>query len=177
MANNLVNQTGGPPGLPNREQVLARAAEAKPSQIEALHADLLALAQPASRRDIGEHLAILIGCFPNAKTDDTEIFGRMMAEFVAETNPSLSDVEAACHGLIKTMRFRPAIAEVLEALAWEKQHRLQWADRIKYFVEQDRQIKPPEPDRDRWQRNKNGQIARAKSMQMSRPQEIWRKEE
>jgi len=134
MANNPVAKTGNLPALPNRAEVLARAAEVHPVDIDGLHADLQSLARPATRLDIGQHLVILLGCFPNAKTEDTEIFGRALADYVAEANPSLSDLEAARHRLIKTMSFRPSIAEVLEALEAEKQRRLRYADRIAYIV-------------------------------------------
>ena len=140
MANELVDKTESLPELPNREQVFARAAEAEPTEPKALRADLHSLARPPSRRDIGGHLAIIIGCFPNAKTDDAEIYGRALAEYVEAAQASLSDLEASRHRLIKTFRFRPSIAEVLEILEAEKQKRLRYTDRIEYIVSH------PEPD-------------------------------
>ena len=128
------------PKCPNRAEVFTRAAEARPLEPVALLADLQALARPASRRDIGEHSAIIIGCYPNAKTEDAEIYGRAFAEYIAEANPALSDLEAARHRIIKTFVFRPSIAEVLMVLEAEKQLRLQRTDRIEYLV------KHPKPD-------------------------------
>jgi hypothetical protein len=77
---------------------------------------------------------MLVGCFPNAKTEDTEIFGRSLVQYVTETQPSLSDLEATRHKLIKTLVFRPSIAEILWALAATKRERLECADRIEYLV-------------------------------------------
>jgi hypothetical protein len=134
VANSLVDQTGNPPGLPDRKQVFARALEAKPLDPEALLADLQALARPASRQDIGEQLVIIVGCFPNAKADDAEIYGRMLAEYVADTNPSISDLITARDRLIKSLDFRPSIAEVLRFLGTEKHERQSRTERIEYFV-------------------------------------------
>jgi hypothetical protein len=125
------------PELPNRKDVLTRAGEARPLDPKALLADLHALAQPASRRDIGEHLVILVGCFPNAKTDDAEIYGRMLAECVAATSPSVSDLNAARDKLIKRLDFRPSIHQVLEALETEKKERQMRTERIAYIVKDD----------------------------------------
>jgi hypothetical protein len=141
VANNLVDKIASLPGLPNRQhrqQVFARASEPTPLDPEALLADLNALAQPASRRDIGNQLAILVGCFPNAKTDDTEIYGRMLAEDVAARQPSVSDLEAACRGLRQSLNFRPSICEVLGALVAEQQERQRHTDRIERLIENER---------------------------------------
>jgi hypothetical protein len=147
MASNLVDiATAGrhsPKSLtepPNRREVLDRRRHQPKPDMGAWLADLQVLARPASRLDIGEHLVILIGCFPNAKTEDTEIYGRMLAEFVAATNPSLSDLIAARDGLIKGLNFRPSISEVLMYLATERREREELTEQVAWYV-----ANPPKP--------------------------------
>jgi hypothetical protein len=128
VANNLEG------GIPDRKQVFDRAGQPTPVEVDALLADLHALGRPASRRDIGEHLLILVGCFPNAKTDDAEIYGRVLAEDVADRQPSLSDLEVTCRNLRRTLDFRPSIHQVLVELDEVKQIRQRHTDRIEYLV-------------------------------------------
>jgi hypothetical protein len=101
-----------------------RAAESNLADLDAILAeaqvaldDLRALARPATKLDIAKQLAILVKCYPNIGTaDGGEVYGRLLIEDVAATQPSLGDLESACRQLRRTSRFCPVIAEVLGAL-------------------------------------------------------------
>jgi hypothetical protein len=88
------------------------------ASVEELGAAVESLARPATRREIGQHLAALVGSFPLNR--DGEIFGRLLVEDVAATAPSIGALERACTRLRRTSKFLPSISEVLEAVRTEE---------------------------------------------------------
>ena len=81
--------------------------------------------RPATRREISEHIAMLLVCLPGAK-DDAEEFAKALTLDVASQHPSIGALEAACRRLRRTLHFRPKIVEMLEALA-EAEQRISYA--------------------------------------------------
>ncbi len=81
---------------------------------EELVADLMG--RPATRAEVGEQIAKLIGAYPNARPADPEIFGRLLVDDVLDARPSAFELVTACRDLRRTSRFIPSIAEVLEAI-------------------------------------------------------------
>jgi hypothetical protein len=70
---------------------------------------------PASRSMIKNQIALLMACYPSRDVDITALTV-MMVEHVVEANPSRLELTAATRELRLTSKFRPAIAEVIEAL-------------------------------------------------------------
>jgi hypothetical protein len=87
-------------------------------------AALDALARRATKREIAERLALLLKSFPNAGAADAEVYGGMLLQDVADTGPTIGDIEEACRQIRGTSKFLPVIAEVLEVLAECKYQRL-----------------------------------------------------
>jgi hypothetical protein len=97
------------------EHLIATIDELTPA-VDKLCTQLAKLNEPATKRDIANHLAVLLKSFPNAGKDNAEVFGRMLVEDVAAMLPTIGGLEAACRHLRRTNRFIPVIAEVLTAL-------------------------------------------------------------
>jgi hypothetical protein len=70
---------------------------------------------PASRTMIKNQIGLLMACFPSRDVDIT-VLTVMMVEHVLEANPSRLELTAAMRELRRTSKFRPSIAEVIEAL-------------------------------------------------------------
>lgn len=89
-------------------------------EVEKFRPRFEALVAPATKRDLANHLGVLVKSFPNAGRDNAEIYGRMLLEDVGAQQPSVGAVEAACRHLRRTSTFLPTIAEVLNALGESK---------------------------------------------------------
>jgi hypothetical protein len=92
-------------------------------ELQAVLDDLNALARPASKREIAEHLAVLINCYPNGRPADFKTFGHVLGIDVAAAQPTIGDVEGACRRYRRNSEFFPTIAGVLKALEAAKQQR------------------------------------------------------
>jgi hypothetical protein len=84
--------------------------------------------RPATRDEIATHVAALIACYPGNRDP---LYGRMLCEDVGAAQPSIGALEAACRHLRRTVKFAPAIAEMVEALT-EAEKRLKNAA---YWIE------------------------------------------
>jgi hypothetical protein len=91
------------------------------NKLERLQAD----SRPATDLEVAEQLARLIGCF-NASSADNEVYGAELIDLVAEAKPTIGDIQEARRWLLRTSVFRPAIAEVLNALSLAQEERLLW---------------------------------------------------
>jgi hypothetical protein len=69
---------------------------------------------PATKQEIAEELAVLIGAFPNAGKNDLAIFGRALADDVGSLQPSRITLQTACRQLRRSQEFVPTIAAVME---------------------------------------------------------------
>jgi hypothetical protein len=85
-------------------------------EAEAMRPTFEALLKPATVPQLKNHLAALVGAFPAAGNADLDIYGRILSESVGAQQPTIGALEAACRHLWCTVKFRPAICEVLEAL-------------------------------------------------------------
>jgi hypothetical protein len=72
--------------------------------------------RPATDKEIGQSLLFLAGAFPNTGKSDLTIFGELFMQYVRDAAPPLVVLQAACDKLIRTLKFLPAIAEVLEVI-------------------------------------------------------------
>ena len=100
---------------PYEECLLAVIDEIIPASENVL-AQFTELNRGATKREIANHLALLVKCFHGGKDSSAEVFGRMLCEDVAAQQPSIGALEAACRALRRTSRFIPTISEVLEAV-------------------------------------------------------------
>ena len=85
---------------------------------------LAALARPATKREIAECLALLLKSFPNVGTADAEVYGGNLLQDVADTQPSIGDIDETCRQIRRVSKFLPTIAEILEVLAEAKYQRV-----------------------------------------------------
>jgi hypothetical protein len=85
---------------------------------------LAALERPATKREIAERLALLLKSFPNAGTADAEVYGGCLLQDVADTQPSIGDIEETCRQIRRVSKFLPTISEILEVLAEAKYQRV-----------------------------------------------------
>jgi hypothetical protein len=73
-------------------------------------------------------LATLIGAFPNGAPSDPDIYVRMMLEHISSIEGfCLPALDAACHEIVATQKFLPAISELLKALS---EHQAKWERRL-----------------------------------------------
>jgi hypothetical protein len=79
----------------------------------------------------------LLVSFPNAGEIDREAYMRVLMEDVADIQPSIGDLEAACRNLRRTLKFIPAISEMMAALDLAKGSRLSIAFQISSIAERD----------------------------------------
>jgi hypothetical protein len=72
----------------------------------------------ASKKQLVEHLGLLVASFPPSKATglEMEVFTRMLFEDVGALRPTVMALEIACRKLRRTMKFTPAICEVREAV-------------------------------------------------------------
>ncbi len=106
------------------------ALELNNGRLDALAARITDGLRPASRGEIGEHVALLLGSFPCSNAPDPAVYTRMMVEEVITAAPSLIPLDAACRSLRRTHRWPPAIAKVLATISVETKswgHRLDCA--------------------------------------------------
>lgn len=75
-----------------------------------------ALQRQATRRQIGEHVAVLIAAFPNAGKLDPA-FSRILCEDIAAMEPTIGALDFALRRLRRESKFIPVVAEVMDALA------------------------------------------------------------
>lgn len=73
-------------------------------------------ARPATEKEIGGALLVLVQGFPNAEKDRYADLTRLMVGYVVEARPSIGALAGAVEALHKTCKFLPSIAEVLEAI-------------------------------------------------------------
>jgi hypothetical protein len=77
---------------------------------------------------IGERIAVLVGAFPNAAPGDPAVFVRMLIENVSSVDHlTMSALDAAIWEIVGTMKFIPAISEVMQIV--NKQQAV-WFDRF-----------------------------------------------
>ncbi|MBK5958588.1 hypothetical protein CCR97_10255 [Rhodoplanes elegans] len=73
---------------------------------------------PATDDEIAKHLALLVAAFPHAGRDhDLALYGRLLAEDVRATQPTVGALSAAVRTLRTTREWLPAIAAVLAEVA------------------------------------------------------------
>jgi hypothetical protein len=70
----------------------------------------------ASADEIATGLALMLACYPTAPNENRQIFARTLAKDVAARGPSIFMLETAMVDLRRSLKFRPTIAEVGEAL-------------------------------------------------------------
>jgi hypothetical protein len=70
----------------------------------------------ASLDEIATGLALLLACYPTAPNENRQIFARTLAKDVAARSPSVFMLENAIVDLRRSLKFRPTISEVFEAL-------------------------------------------------------------
>lgn len=120
------------------ERTLAEI-EPDPDHIAAVRAAMAEGLAPASRQEISQHLALLIGAFPTpVQASDPAVYSRMMVEDCVAARPSRLAIESACTKLRRTLKWPPAISEVLEMLADEQRFWSVWAGRLPDYAEQHR---------------------------------------
>jgi hypothetical protein len=132
------DRTGKLPALPNIERVYANAHRVRciPSdqefmpEAQAALDGLNAVARPATELEIANHLTILITCYPNAGVADRSVYSRVLAEDVATMQPSIGVVESSCRNMRRTLKFCPAICEVLDAVKAAIKHHQYVTDHI-----------------------------------------------
>jgi hypothetical protein len=76
---------------------------------------------------VRQHIALLLSCYSNANPGNPEAYVGMMVEEVMAACPTLVVLESACSKLRRTLKFLPAISEVIEAI--EEQDAL-WTPRL-----------------------------------------------
>ena len=81
----------------------------------------------ATREEIGEHIALLLGSFPYGNVPDPDVYTRMMIEEIAAVGPSIMVVDSACRSLRRSLRWLPSIAQALETIALETKR---WEERL-----------------------------------------------
>jgi hypothetical protein len=97
------------------QRVIAMAEQLIASpDYRALIATLRPAIQPATLKQIKDHIGGLIACFPTQQ--DVTVFVAFAIEDVAAEQPSMYALAAACRELRRTKTFRPSIPEILEAL-------------------------------------------------------------
>lgn len=82
----------------------------------ALREAFLAARRPATAREIGQALYDLTEAF-KSKEDQGERFGELLTIDVLDLKPGIGPLVAGCVKIRRTSKFRPKIAEVLEAIA------------------------------------------------------------
>lgn len=103
---------------------VAAVSAIRNGSIAPLAAILLA---PARRRELALELDELTAAFPTMRKDaDISTFTRILAEEVIATRPSRAAVHGAVRALIRTSTFPPSIADVVRAVAEQKDL---WASR------------------------------------------------
>jgi hypothetical protein len=135
MANNLIGKSTNLP-LPaptTTEQLYMRARKmvqtggGSKEERQALLAQLESLSRKATKQEIAEHLAILLGACATGNVD-LEVRARVMAEDVGASQPSIGVLELGCRNLRRVSQFTPTIARLLQALkdADSERHRILW---------------------------------------------------
>lgn len=120
------------------ERTLAEI-EPDPDQIATVRAAMAQGLAPASRQEISQHLALLIGAFPTpVQASDPAVYSRMMVEDCVAARPSRLAIESTCTKLRRSLKWPPAISEVLETLDEEQRRWTIWAGRLPDYAEQHR---------------------------------------
>jgi hypothetical protein len=68
------------------------------------------------QKPVAERIALMVGSFPNAAPPSPKVYARMMIEHVIAENPTIAILESACREIERTLKFPPAIAEVIQVL-------------------------------------------------------------
>jgi hypothetical protein len=108
-----------------------------------LVADIRAWCERATLAQIKTEVATLLGGFPGK--EDLAAFAVLLVRYIQEKKPSRLELALAIRELHHTSKFRPSIAEVLQALKNQKRCRLSFAimiPQIPYFIAQLQRQRP-----------------------------------
>jgi hypothetical protein len=83
--------------------------------LQALQDRLDAIMQPATIKQIGVALARLVAGYPTKNRDP--MFANVLFDEISSVQPSFGEMDLAIRRLLRTEKFLPSIAEVLEALS------------------------------------------------------------
>jgi hypothetical protein len=89
---------------------------------------------------IGDRIAVMLGAFPNANPGDPEVFVRNLIENVSSVELTLPALDAAIWEIVGTMKFIPAVSEVMQVVT---EQCAKWTERfyaIGSLAEQSRRI-------------------------------------
>jgi hypothetical protein len=107
------------------------------NEIEDLRSRIAKATRAATREEIVQHVGMLVACYPSNRDP---LYGRMLCEDIGAAEPSIGALEAACRHLRRTLKFAPAISEVLEELK-KAAERLSAANVLDRFTEELREAK------------------------------------
>jgi hypothetical protein len=96
------------------EKVAAAEALVATPEYQVLVGTLEAAFAPASISDIKRELGLLFACYP-AKDVDIGVLVACAVEEVTSDRPSKLELELSCRRLRRTCKFRPSVAEIVEA--------------------------------------------------------------
>lgn len=103
---------------------VAQGAKNARSVMQAYRSEMIEMlcqqAEPASKKETGRLLQRLVVSFPSAAGTDLRGYGASLLEQVSETRPSRYAIEAAVRYLIRTEKWLPSIARVLEVIEAEQ---------------------------------------------------------
>jgi hypothetical protein len=117
----------------DRQQEGIETLELDDRALRAIADELHKACAPATAREIGEAVTLLVGAFPTANPPDGAVFVRLLIEDVRAAAPSKIALELAFRHLRRSQKWLPAICEVLQALEGEErtwQRRLRMADQL-----------------------------------------------
>jgi hypothetical protein len=103
--------------------------------VDDLHEELIDGSQFASRAQVAEMAARLIGAYPNFSKSEGRLYGAALVEDVAAQQPTRLALEMAARHVRRTFKFAPAVPEVLDALT-SAQHRIDRAWEVVFLIEQ-----------------------------------------
>jgi hypothetical protein len=99
---------------------------AKLRNVGALAARLDDALAPANSRHIGEQLTMLVAAFRASTAPDPAAYSKLLFQEVSAVAPAVVVLVTACRHLRRTLKWPPAIAEVLSAIA---DHDATWRNR------------------------------------------------
>jgi hypothetical protein len=100
-----------------------------------LHQALVDGSQFATRAEVAETAARLIGAYPNFSKSEGRLYGAALVEDIAAQQPTRLALEMAARHVRRTFKFVPAVPEVLDALT-SAQLRIDRAWDVVFLLEQ-----------------------------------------
>ena len=83
---------------------------------EAALAAIAAALRPATRQQIGEMAAAVVGCFPSADKRELSVFGAALPREIGDREPSAGALDLGFKAILAHAHFLPSVAEAVAAI-------------------------------------------------------------